>query len=51
MGFCGFVAGVVVGIFSRDSAWIKQTHAAWPFYVKIIDWNKVETMAKGEKEP
>ncbi|HXT40726.1 MAG TPA: hypothetical protein VN887_12000 [Candidatus Angelobacter sp.] len=46
--FCGFVVGMVFGIFSRDGVWLRQQGAAWPFYVKTTDWSKVEKIANGE---
>jgi hypothetical protein len=47
-GFCGFVVGLVAGIFSRDGVWLRQQRAVWPFYAKVIDWEKVESIANGE---
>ena len=41
-GFCGLVIGLVFGIFSRDGVWLRGLTAAWPFYSKVIDWEKVE---------
>jgi hypothetical protein len=41
-GFCGFVVGLVFGIFSRDGVWLRGQTAVWPFYAKVIDWEKVE---------
>jgi hypothetical protein len=46
--FCGFVVGLVWGIFSRDGAWLRQQRAAWPFYAKVTDWQIVERIASGE---
>ena len=45
---CGFVVGMVVGIFSRDSTWLQHQRLAWPFYAKVTDWAKVERIARGE---
>jgi hypothetical protein len=47
--FCGFIVGMVFGIFSRDGVWIRQQRSAWPFYVKVTDWSKVEKIANGDR--
>jgi hypothetical protein len=47
-GFCGFILGLVLGIFSRDRANNQQLRLVWPFYGKVIDWLKVERIANGE---
>ena len=46
---CCFVFGLAVGIISRDGEQLRQTRAVWPFYDKVIDWVKVEKIAKGER--
>ncbi len=45
---CGFVPGLVFGMFSRDRVWLRGQQAAWPFYDKVIEWSKVETIANGD---
>ena len=47
-GFCGLVVGMVAGIFSRDSVWIRRQRIIWPFYARVIDWEKVQKIARGE---
>jgi hypothetical protein len=42
LGFCGLVFGLFLGIFFRDAVWLRGQAAAWPFYAKVIDWEKVE---------
>jgi hypothetical protein len=46
--FCGFVFGLVFGMFSRDRVWLRVQQAVWPFYDKVIDWSKLEKIASGE---
>src|SRR5215469_4410320 len=45
-GFCGFLSGLTLGIIFRDGVWMKQQRVVWPFYAKVIDWIKVEKIAK-----
>lgn len=47
-GLCGFIIGLVLGILSRDRAYIQQLQKIWPFYGRVIDWLKVEKIASGE---
>src|SRR5215471_19992409 len=44
----GFVLGYSVGIFSRDRGYGGQLRLVWPFYDKVIDWLKVESIASSE---
>ena len=46
--FCGFILGAFIGAACRDFAGIRSQQAAWPFSLKIIDWQKVEKIANGE---
>jgi hypothetical protein len=46
--FCSFIAGLVLGILSRDRAHVQQLQRIWPFYGKVIDWLKVEKIANEE---
>jgi hypothetical protein len=48
-GFCCFVLGLSIGTVSRDGQQLRQHRAVWPFYDKVIDWIKVEKIAKGEQ--
>ena len=41
----GVVLGLVAGILSRASVWIQHQRAAWPFYAKVLDWEKVTKIA------
>jgi hypothetical protein len=50
-GFCGFLLGLVTGAFSRDGTWIRYQRKLWPFYAKVIDWEKVENIANENKIP
>lgn len=40
------VAGIFIGIICRDIEWFRTITKVWPFNQKIIDWEKVEELAK-----
>lgn len=37
-----------VGRITRDIAWVQKLKKGWPFTASIIDWAKVNGIAKGE---
>jgi hypothetical protein len=45
------IMGTAIGVFCRDIAWIQTTQRAWPFYERIIDWDKVRKLAQTEHDP
>ena len=47
-GFVGLVVGLVAGTYSRDGVLLRMQRAAWPFYTRVLDWEKVERIASGE---
>jgi hypothetical protein len=47
MGLIG--VGMYIGMFLRDFGWFRNIKASWPFTEKIIDWQKVEAIAKGDE--
>jgi hypothetical protein len=44
--FCLFCVGVYTGAFLRDFGWLRRLKMNWPFTERVIDWKKVEEMAK-----
>ena len=42
------VLGVYVGILVRDRTLFNGLQASWPFYIKVLDWSKVEKIANEE---
>ena len=48
-GFYGFLIGLACGVFGRDGVWLRYQRISWPFYAKVINWELVERIAKGEE--
>ena len=40
------VGGVFIGRILRDLAWLKDSVDAFPFLKKVLNWDKIETIAK-----
>jgi len=40
------VGGVFIGRILRDLVWLKDVVDAFPFMEKVLNWDKVETIAK-----
>ena len=45
---CIWCVGVTMGAFIRDAGWFRRMKALWPLTQKLIDWQKVEAIAKQE---
>ena len=43
-----FLFGFFCGGALRDLQWIRRTQMVWPFRKKVLDWEKVETIAAGD---
>ena len=43
-----FGFGMFTGALLRDVGWFRRIKKNWPFSQKIMDWAKVEAIAKGE---
>ena len=46
---CIWGTGITMGAFIRDAGWLRRMKALWPLTQKLIDWPKVETIAKQEQ--
>ena len=42
--FCGLI-GMLCGVLLRDVGWMRATARAWPFTLKVTDWEKVQRIA------
>ena len=40
--------GMFVGCLARDFGWVRNSRKLWPFHVKVMDWKKIEAVARGE---
>jgi hypothetical protein len=47
-GAFGLLLGVITGVLARDRVYFRQHKETWPFYAKVIDWQKVQRIANGE---
>ena len=48
-GLCIFCVGMGIGSFIRDAGWFNRMKAQWPLTKTLIDWPKVEAIAKQEQ--
>jgi len=48
--FTALIVGYIFGVLSSYESWIKQGRLVWAFYLKIIDWTKVEELAVGKTQ-
>jgi len=43
-----FASGIFIGSFAQDFSWMATLSKSWPFSKSIIDWEKVEIIAKSK---
>ncbi len=48
-GFTWVMIGIFLGRIIRDLAWVRDINDSASFSMKVVDWNKVEEIAKGKK--
>lgn len=49
-GFCLWAIGVWFGAIVRDFGWLRNIKQQWSFTERVIDWNKIEELAKPNKQ-
>jgi len=40
-----FVIGFTFGMLIRDYTWVHTSRKTWPYFVKVVNWERVEQLA------